>query len=437
VLLGTEHNLYRCAQAQWHVLCVHMPGIYSGMCTERTFHNAHSLNRRHGRQKQGDSMGIDIKVTKSALKRALTTMARVADRRSSMPMLAQVLITASVDGTVTLAATDLNVSATATIPATFTTSPGSVTVGAKQLADLVKKLPTDEVSIRATDTLKVRVESGAFGVDLAAMHARDFPKVATPRKYASFVTIPCPIIAGMIAATEHAVCRDETRFHLNGILLESTGQTLRMVATDGHRLAKVERTFEAPELRRKNGAIIPAKAATEIAKLVGKDEAGCAMALDEHMLFVRHGSTELALKLIDAQFPPYEQVIPKDNRRLVTVERDVIAEVLERAKVITKPSRGTRGAKLSLASGKLTVSADHPDLGGVSETMDAECNPGDFAIGFNPEYLLQALAVIDCKHVTFALGDDLAPGLVRGTDDAVTRSVERSEYLNVIMPMRI
>ena len=383
------------------------------------------------------STATDLRFTvpRKELAKTLATLARIADRKSTMTVLGNVAMRAFADG-ITLVATDLNVWLTRH-ESSWGSGMGGVLVNAKSVTDIVKGLSGPEVTLAQSGNAGLRVESDGVDTTLLGGHERDFPKVPTLASD-RFVRCDGEILAGMLESVLYAVCRDETRFHLNGVFLESTDAHMRMVSTDGHRLTLAQVDGIKTDWRIPAGVIVPAKAARELAKLLKAEKGACYIGKHEHMLFVRRGTWEMAIKTIDAQFPPYTQVIPKENAKLATIERKLLIAALKRAKALTCE---TRGARLDLASGKLTITSDHPDTGTASESLKAESqyadNGGTFRIGVNPSYLLEALEAIECDHVTMAVDDELDPILVRGTECAVSYPVLASPLLAVIMPMRI
>jgi len=228
----------------------------------------------------------------------------------------------------------------------------------------------------------------------------------------------------MIERTLFSVCNDETRFHLNGVYFESDGSKSRMVSTDGHRLSKVERTIaNGPKLS--SGVIIPKKGLMEIRRVLDSGPS-CKIAIKTPHLFLVQEDIALAVKLIDAQFPPYEQVIPKDHKRIITVDRSRFIDALKRAQLM---SSETRGVKVSANKEGVTITSDNPDLGEVREELEAEYNGETIAIGFNPKYVVELLTQMTSDQVTLALGGELDPGLIR--------PLTGDDYLGVVMPMRI
>jgi len=377
---------------------------------------------------------MSVRAPIADLKRATALLARVADRKSTMPILAHALIRVDAEGT-TLAATDLNVTAIVRLPWRGTS--GGFTVPAKGLADIVKRLPSEECEITRKGMLGLVVTSGSLASVLHGIPDRDFPKVPSDEGLA-WHACNAEVFADSLESVAYAVCKDETRFHLNGIKYECPdGEHATFVATDGHRLALTRAALSGAPTA---GVIIPSKGATEIVKVLRGKWSGdvCDVAIKGNALFVRYGAVTLAVKLIDAQFPPYMQVIPKEYNRLATIERKPLIEALKRAALVCTE---TRGVKLSFASGKVTLPSDDPDVGEASESLTAEsewCESGaTAAIGVNARYMLETLGEIDCKHVTLAFNAELDPILVRSTEHAVSYSRNDSPHLAVIMPMRI
>ena len=366
---------------------------------------------------------MEFRIQKLEFFRGLRLAQSIADRKSTMPMLANVLLRTQGKNKLLVAATDLNVSLSAELKSVNTTETGGITLGAKALHDIIVNMPGDEISLRKADNNWAEIKAGKVAYRLVGMPDRDFPKIPDHRE-ASFVEIEATLLREMIDRTLFSVCNDETRFHLNGVLFESNGTLARMVSTDGHRLSKVERTLEGgPQLSA--GVIIPKKGIVEIKRIL---EGGgkCKLAIKTPYVFTSTDEITLAVKLIDAQFPPYEQVIPKGHTRNVIIDRHLLLDALKRAQLM---SSETRGVKLQIAPSSLVVSSDNPDIGEVREELDADYSGDAVAIGFNPKYVIELLGQMVSDQVTLQLGGELDPGILRplGGDD----------YLGVVMPMRI
>jgi DNA polymerase-3 subunit beta len=375
----------------------------------------------------------DVSVKHADLKGALARLVSVVDKKSTMPMLANVLIR-SHGSDVELVGTDLGVSLTISIATGKGSGAIAATMGAHKLHALVRTLPRDDVSLTGKGS-HVMVASGVVAARIDAMADRDYPKIPTPGEL-PWCTVDAKAWRSAIESVEFSLCRDETRFHLAGALMQCDGTTLTMVSTDGHRLTKVREPWAWSGKPMTDGVIIPRKGLAELRKLLATraptDE--CQVVVKFPHLFVRRGNATLTIKLTDAHFPPYEQVIPKDNRTLVTVERKRLIEALQRAKIVASD---TRGVKLELSPGALTLATDDPDAGDVREPIPAESCDASGRWGVAPGYLLELLGELPEGKVTLAFAGELDPIMVRSTDDAAMRPIGGARLLGVIMPMRV
>lgn len=368
---------------------------------------------------------MDFTIATATLLPALRRASDVADRKSTMPILSNVLLRVG-DGKLTVAATDLNLATVTTLPL-LVGSAGSLTVSAKALHDIVANLPAGDVSLKKVENNWAEIKAKKVSYRIVGIPDRDFPKVPDARD-AAFVELDAGALLGMIRATQHSICKDETRFHLNGVLFESNGKTARMVSTDGHRLSKADRSMAGPELAG-TGVIVPRGGVVELRKLLDGAKA-VDVAVDGKFLFVRRDQATLAIKLIDAQFPPYEQVIPKSHTRRLVVERELLMHAVKRAALMASD---TRGLKFSMTDGALEVSSEHPDRGQVCETVDCETSGAPIAIGVSPKYTLDLVNVledVDEGAIAIELNGELDP--------IVLRSVANPDaFVGVVMPMRI
>ncbi len=365
---------------------------------------------------------MEFKIAKNEFLRGLRLAQGIADRKSTMPMLANVLLRTQGKNQLLVAATDLNVSLTAELKST-NSHEGGITLGAKNLYELIANAPGEEVTLKKADNNWAEIRSGKVAYRIVGMPDRDFPRVPDHRE-ATYTTVESAVLREMIDRTLFSVCNDETRFHLNGVFFESDGSKARMVSTDGHRLSKVERTIaNGPKLSA--GVIIPKKGLLEMKKVL-ESGPSCKLAIKTPHLFLVQEDIAIAVKLIDAQFPPYEQVIPKEHTKVITVDRGRFVDSLRRAQLM---SSETRGVKLAATREGLTITSDNPDLGEVREELDAEYNGEPIAIGFNPKYVVELLGQMACDQITISLGNELDPGLIR--------PLSGDDYLGVVMPMRI
>lgn len=366
---------------------------------------------------------MELRVQKSHLLRGLRLAQAIADRKNTMPILANVLLRTDGKSKMVAAATDLNISVSAEIAAEVQEE-GGVTVGAKTIHEIVASLPGEDLILKRGENFWAHLRAGKVECKVVGMADRDFPKLPDHRE-AKYTKLETGTFREMVDKTLFAVCQDETRFHLSGLLFESDGMTARMVATDGHRLCKIERSMPgAPQLSR--GVIIPRKGLIEIKRALDGHTGPAEFAVQGTQLFVCVGDIALGVKLIDSQFPPYDQVIPKTNEREVVVSREALLESLKRACLMASE---TRGVRLGLEKGCLHVASDNPELGEVREDLEATYHGSPVSIGFNPKYMVELLSEMNVSQVRLELSGELDP--------VVIRPAESKDYLGVVMPMRI
>lgn len=364
---------------------------------------------------------MNISASKSDLSRAVALAAAVADRKSTIPIVGNILLVADADG-LTVSATDLTISVQSRCAAKVS-APGGTTLPAKLLHDVVRSVAGDSIDLKFLDGARVQIASGKSRHAIAALPADQFPKLQVPPD--AWSTMPAEALADIIAKTLHSCSNDETRYHLNGVLLESADGILRGVSTDGHRLSKVERKCDGLALPA--SLLVPRKALAEIAKLLG--DKTVEVAATSAYVFVRAGGVTLSAKLIEAQFPPYAQVIPAKTKRTAIVDRARLLDGIRRVSILAPES--TAGVQVSLAAGSLTLKSENPETGEAVEEIETDYSGDDVSIGFNARYLEEALSRVGCADVEVRMSGELDPCIIRGTSQA-----EGADFLSVVMPMR-
>lgn len=367
---------------------------------------------------------MDFRIGKNELLRGLYLTHGIADKKSTIPILANVLVRTQGKNQVLFGATDLKVAMMVTVPAKIGEE-GGITVGARQLYEIVKGLAGEEVHLQRTDQNWLHIESGRTEFKVVGMSDRDYPKLPSVDEI-SCSKVESAVVGEMIAKTILSVSQDETRPHLASVLFESDGGRATMVSTDGHRLSKISREMTGGP-RVLPGVLLPRKGIAEIRRalegLQGEGEIG----VDQGYFVLKADEMVLSVKLGEGQFPPYDQVIPKDNDKKVILGRDDFLEALRRVSIIA--SDKTWGIRFSLEKGSLSIEADNPDLGNAKEKIDVEYKGAGLQIGFNARYFIDLLAEMSGKEVSIELGGDLDPALVKPCDG--------TDYLGVIMPMRL
>ena len=378
---------------------------------------------------------MKIKVERSALMKALSHVQNVVERRNTIPILANVLIRAK-EGALTLAATDMEIAAVEQVAAEVVRN-GATTAPAGTLYEIVRKLPEGavvELDHPGGDS-QLALRAGRYATSLVCLPVEDFPALqegALPHKFG----LKAGVLRDLVDRTRFAISTEETRYYLNGIYLhiaESEGApVLRAVATDGHRLARVEE--DLPEgASGMPGVIVPRKAVLELRKLLddvpGQDLVE--IALSDTKIRFGFGAVTLTSKLIDGTFPDYDRVIPRDNDKLLRIAKKDFAEAVDRVAAIS--SERSRPVKMAIAKQGLTLSAASPEQGTASEEIDAdrlEYDATPMEIGFQARYLRDITdQMADSVRVEFKFHDGAAPTLIRAEGDP------RAVY--VLMPMRV
>lgn len=366
-------------------------------------------------------------VERATLLKCLAHVQSVVERRNTIPILSNVLIEAK-DGGLRLMATDLDMQVVETIVA-HVDAPGATTVSAHTLFDIARKLPEGAQVELAVASEKMSVVAGRARFSLATLPRDDFPVIAETDLPTVF-TVPAATLRQIIDKTRFAISTEETRYYLNGIFLhvvDGATPTLRAVATDGHRLAKIE-------LPRPEGAagmpdvIVPRKCIAEIRKLLDEVDGEVEVSLSANKIRFKLGTAVLTSKLIDGTFPDYSRVIPAANDKLLRIDRKALAEGVDRVAAIAT-SEKTRAVKLALGRDKITLSVTSPENGTAAEEVSAEYASPEFEVGFNYRYLLDILDQVDSDVVDLHMADAAAPTLIREGD--------ASPALYVLMPMRV
>lgn len=367
-------------------------------------------------------------IERATLLKSLGHVQSVVERRNTIPILSNVLMETSADGSLKLMATDLDLQIVETASAQVET-PGSTTVPAHTLFDIARKLPEgSQVELHAADG-KMSVNAGRAHFNLQTLPRDDFPVIAEGDLPTSF-ELPAAALIQVIDKTRFAISTEETRYYLNGIFLHVTDEgepNLKAAATDGHRLARVT-------LPRPDGAegmpdvIIPRKCVGELRKLLDENgENPVQIDLSASKIRFTLGNAILTSKLIDGTFPDYTRVIPTGNDKLLKIDPRSFEEGVDR--VATIATEKTRAVKVGVDTDKVTLTVNSPENGTASEEVPGDYKSGPIEIGFNARYLLDILQQIEADEVELHLADESAPTLIREGDKA--------NALYVLMPMRV
>lgn len=376
---------------------------------------------------------MELTVSKSDLQKELQLCQGVVEKRSTIPILSNVLLRAAA-GRLQIAATDLDVTILSSCAARVAT-PGGVTIEARRLFDVIRSLPDDDVSIAIQDNNSVQIESGTARFRLLGLPAEDYPTLPTVNVGESF-TIPLDELKTMVAKVKFAITHEETRFQLNGALLKLLPNKIEMVATDGHRMALISFPSALAGAKEKKGAdltiLIPRKALDEIVRLEASEDGTVRFGVSENQLFFEAGDRRLLARMIDVNFPNYMEVISRDNDRRVLVDRERLLATIKRVSLVA--NERTRAVRFEFTPGRLTVSSTNPELGDASEVVPIDYAGQSFHVGLNAAYLMDFLAAADTPTVSLDLKDENSQCIGRPASAAEELPYD---YLYVVMPMRL
>jgi DNA polymerase-3 subunit beta len=375
---------------------------------------------------------MELTVEKADFQKELQLCQGVVEKRSTIPILSNVLLKAA-DGRLQIAATDLDVTILSSCAARITT-PGGVTIEAKRLFDVIRSLPDDDVHMALQENNSMLIESGTAKFRLLGLPAEDYPTLPTVNVSEAY-TLPLDELKTMVGKVKFAITHEETRFQLNGALLKVQPSKMEMVATDGHRMALINFPQGGPKKGKGSDLtiLIPRKALDEILRLeAGDDDGNVKFGVSENQLFFEAGDRRLMARMIDVNFPNYMEVISRDNDRHVMVDRERLLSTIRRISLVA--NERTRAVRFDFAPGKLTVSSTNPELGDARETVPIDYSGNPFFVGLNAAYVTDFLSAVDTPSVSLDLKDENSQCIGR---PASTAEDLPYDYLYVVMPMRL
>lgn len=372
---------------------------------------------------------MKISIERAELLKAVAQAQSVVERRNTIPILANVLIEAE-GNTVSFRATDLDIEVVDKAPAQVE-RPGATTVSAVMLHEIVRKLPDGALVVLTDDPAagRVTIQAGRSSFNLATLPKEDFPVMATA-EYAANFTAKAGVLKRLFDKSKFAISTEETRYYLNGVYMHvaqgEDGQVLRCVATDGHRLARIDAPL--PEgAAGMPGVIVPRKTVNELRKLLDDDDADIAVSVSETKVRFATPAITLTSKVIDGTFPDYTRVIPTGNTRRLEVDAAEFAKAVDR--VATVSSERSRAVKLALDEDRLVLSVNAPDAGAAEEELAVAYGDERLEIGFNAKYLLEIASQVDRENAVFLFNSSGDPTLMREGND--------TSAVYVVMPMRV
>ncbi len=378
---------------------------------------------------------MKVVVSRNDLLRGITTVQSAVAAKNTMPILANVLLEAK-DQRFEFVATDLDMGIRLSVPAEVV-GKGSITINARKLSDICRELPDAVVDLETDDNQKLSIICQKSQFKVHGLPKDDFPILPEVKKDKTF-KVKASLLQEMIRKTSFAVSTDETRYILNGVLFQIDGGKVRMVATDGHRLAYIQKKMEGKN-DEKSSLIIPTKALNEVSKVISdalktkekeeekENETVVEISSTENQVKFVIAGVEIVSRLIEGQFPNYEQVIPKESTKKLEISTSEFSAATKRVSILA--SEKSNSVRYKFSKGKVVISANTPDMGEAKEDFEIPYNDEEMQIAFNSKYVLDVLKNIGTENMFLELTQPLNPGVFKPTNEA--------DYLCVIMPMRV
>ena len=362
---------------------------------------------------------MKIQVSKENFLNAIQTVQNIVSPRTTLPILGNMLLETR-NNNLTIITTDLDVGISCTIPVNIQTE-GSITLPSKKLGDIIKELPAGEVTIIVKKNNLVEIECEKIHFKLMGLPKDEFPKFPE-FKDKETLQIEQPTLKAMLGLTSFAVSHEETRYILNGILVEVKDNNLKLVATDGRRLAMANSKLPTAS-KKELSVIIPIKAVTELNRNL-KDEGKVSIVLGTNQILFDIDGTLIVSRLIEGTFPNYQQVIPPPTETKIRLSREGFLAAIRRANLLATPD--FQAIKLEVFKNKMVISKSTPDVGESREELDIEYQGKELMVGFNPHYLIDVLKNLKQESLDLELTDADKPGVIRTED-----------YLYLVLPMRL
>jgi len=371
---------------------------------------------------------MKLKIKKEDILKGLQRIQGVVEKKNTMPILSNLLLTADDKG-VEIIATDLEIGLRGRYAAEVE-KPGAVTVSAKKMYEIVRELSAEDIQIKVEDNNWVKIQSGHSQFKLVGLPKDEFPALPDVAEE-GMIAIEGDTLRDMIKKTLYSVGENDARYVLNGLFVQMSqvkgGLNVRMVGTDGHRLSMIDRVIDAKH--KEESFIIPRKAMMELRRILEEDAPNTELRLGfskNHALFKRDGLVMVS-KLIDGNYPNYLQVVPAKSTKKVTVPKDVFTHAVKRVSILSKEK--TNAVKLQLEKDRLILSTNNPEVGEATEELGVDYKGEAISIGFNSRYLMDVLSAMDRQTIALELTDALSPCLITEEGDEL--------YKCVVMPMRV
>jgi len=366
-----------------------------------------------------------LKTKREALLEPLQAVAGIIERRHTLPILSNVLLSRT-DTHIDFVATDIEIEITTSMTVEGSGEEKRITVGARKLVDILRALPEGSEVTLALQDRRLQVKSGKSRFNLQTLSAEDFPRLVLAEASTTSFTVPQKLLRALLGLVQYAMAQQDIRYYLNGLLMVIEEEQLKLVATDGHRLAYASRKVGGKNLLRQE-VILPRKTIIELSKLLEDSDDPVTIDLSAAQAKFKFGNVVLVSKLVDGKFPDYGRVIPQNQPKKLKLDRIALLQALQRAAILT--SDKFRGVRWVLGDGSLKISCNNTEQEEAQEELDVTYKGETLDIGFNVGYLVDVLNNLDVAEVECGLGDSNSSALFTLPD--------RSDFKYVVMPMRI
>ncbi len=366
-----------------------------------------------------------LKTKREALLEPLQAVTGIIERRHTLPILSNVLLTRT-DTHIEFIATDIEIEITAGMTVEGPGETKKITVGARKLFDILRALPEGSEVTLALQDKRLQVKSGKSRFNLQTLSAEDFPRLVVAEGTATRFSVPQKLLKSLLGLVQYAMAQQDIRYYLNGLLMVIEEGQLKLVATDGHRLAFASRETDGKNLA-KQEVILPRKTIIELSKLLEESDEPVSVELSSAQAKFSFGKVVLISKLVDGKFPDYGRVIPQNQPKKLKLDRIVLLQALQRAAILTNDK--FRGVRWVLSDGSLKISCNNTEQEEAQEELDVPYKGETLDVGFNVSYLVDVLNNLDCAEVECGLGD--------ANSSALFTVPGRSDFKYVVMPMRI
>ncbi len=370
---------------------------------------------------------MNFSIQREELLQPLQSIGGIVEKRQTLPILSHVLISVE-GGQLSLVGTDLEVEVKITLPLEKEHQPGIVTVPARKFLDISKALPDGSEIQFQVEKNQAAICSGKSYFSLSLLPADDFPQISDLQFQNQIGTLTQSRLSHLLQKVSFSMAVQDVRYYLNGILLEQEGDELRLVATDGHRLAFCGQKMEGQTTEEKQQIIIPRKAVQELGRLLQDSEEPLSLSWNENHLRAEIGQTVLVTKLIDGAFPEYERVIPKQGEYILAVENELFRQSVNRVSILSNEKY--RGIRLSMSENQIRVHANNPEQEEAEEEISASYQGKSMEIGFNAAYLMDALSAVESEEVSLYFIDENSSCLIQN-------ETEEGLCKYVVMPIRL